>query len=131
MLDIRWIRENPQALDRALKSRGAEALSAKLIALDETRRAAILKLEEAQARRNSASKEIGKAKAAKDEATAQRLMAEVTSLKDTMAALEADQKAAEKALDEALAIIPNVPLDDVPVGADEHANVLYLSLIHI
>jgi len=125
MLDIRWIRENPEALDRALKNRGAEPLSAKLIGLDETRRSAILKLEEAQARRNSASKEIGKAKAQKDEVTAQRLMAEVASLKDTMTALEADQKAAEKALEDALAIVPNVPLDDVPVGADEHANVKY------
>jgi len=125
MLDIRWIRENPTLLDAALAKRGAEPLSAKLIGLDETRRATILKLEEAQARRNAASKEIGKAKGAKDEATAQRLMAEVAGLKDTMAALEADQKAAEKALEDALAFVPNVPLDDVPVGADEHANVRY------
>jgi seryl-tRNA synthetase len=125
MLDIRWIRENPEALDRALKNRGAEPLSAKLIGLDETRRAAILKLEEAQARRNAASKDIGKAMAAKDSATADRLKAEVATLKDTMTAMEAEQKAAEKALEDALAIVPNVPLDDVPVGADEHANVKY------
>jgi seryl-tRNA synthetase len=125
MLDIRWIRENPEALDRALKNRGAEPQAGRLIALDETRRAAILKLEEAQARRNAASKEIGKAKAAKDNATAERLMAEVAALKDGMAAMEADQKTAEKALEDALAIVPNVPLDDVPVGADEHANVRY------
>jgi seryl-tRNA synthetase len=125
MLDIRWIRENPEALDRALKNRGAEPQAGRLIALDETRRAAILKLEEAQARRNAASKEIGKAKAAKDNATAERLMAEVAALKDGMAAMEADQKTAEKALEDALAIVPNVPLDDVPVGADEHANVKY------
>jgi len=55
MLDIKWIRENPEALDRALANRRAEPASARLIALDEARRAAILKLEEAQARRNSAS----------------------------------------------------------------------------
>jgi seryl-tRNA synthetase len=125
MLDIKWIRENPEALDRALVNRGVEPQSARLIALDEARRAAILKLEEGQARRNAASKEIGKAKGAKDEATAARLMAEVAALKDTMAALEAASKAADKALEDDLAIIPNVPLDDVPEGPDEHFNVEY------
>jgi seryl-tRNA synthetase len=125
MLDIRWIRDNPAALDRALANRRAEPQSSRLIALDEARRAAILKLEEAQARRNSASKEIGVAKGKKDEATAARLMAEVAALKTSMAELEAQAKAADKALEDALAIIPNVPQDDVPVGADEHGNVEY------
>ena len=83
MLDIKWIRENPEALDRALANRGGGAgRPTRLIALDEARRAHIRKLEEAQARRNAASKEIGKAKAQKDEATAARLMAEVAALKD-------------------------------------------------
>ncbi|MDQ3558809.1 MAG: serine--tRNA ligase, partial [Pseudomonadota bacterium] len=59
MLDIRWIRENPDALDRALRNRGAEPAAEGLIALDETRRAAIARLQEAQTRRNAASKEIG------------------------------------------------------------------------
>ena len=77
MLDIKWIRENPDALDGALKNRGAAPESARLIALDEARRTAIGKLEEAQARRNSASKDIGKAKAQQDEASAAKLMAEV------------------------------------------------------
>jgi seryl-tRNA synthetase len=125
MLDIRWIRDNPAALDRALANRRAEPQSSRLIALDEARRAAILKLEEAQARRNAASKEIGVAKGKKDEATAARLMAEVAALKTSMAELEAQAKAADRALDDALAVIPNVPQDDVPVGADEHGNVEY------
>jgi seryl-tRNA synthetase len=125
MLDIKWIRENPEALDRALTNRRQPPASSRLIALDETRRAAILKLEEAQARRNSASKEIGAAKAKKDETTAQRVMAEVAALKDQMPALEAAQKEAEKALEDELARIPNVPQDDVPVGEDEHGNVEY------
>jgi seryl-tRNA synthetase len=123
MLDIRWIRENPAALDAALTNRNAEPQSSRLIALDEARRAAIVKVEEAQARRNAASKEIGAAKAKKDEATAQRLMAEVAALKEQLPALEAASKAAEKALEDALAVVPNVPLEDVPVGADEHGNV--------
>ena len=123
MLDIKWIRENPQALDQALEKRGAGPQSAELIALDEVRRAAIGKLEEVQTRRNAASKEIGKAKGQKDEETAQRLMAEVADLKAVMQALEEDVRKADKALEDALAIVPNVPLDDVPVGADEHANI--------
>ena len=70
MYDIKWIRENPDAFDRGLKRRGLEPLSKKLLALDEKRRAAITKFEQAQARRNAASKEIGDAKKAKDEGRA-------------------------------------------------------------
>jgi len=123
MYDIRWIRENPQDFDRGLTRRGLEPLSAKLIALDEKRRAAITASEQAQARRNAASKEIGQAKAKKDEAAAQALMAEVATLKETMPALEAEAKLHGDALDKELAQIPNAPLDDVPDGADEHGNV--------
>ena len=123
MYDIRWIRENPQDFDRGLTRRGLEPLSAKLIALDEKRRAAITASEQAQARRNAASKEIGQAKAKKDEAASQALMAEVATLKETMPALEAEAKLHGDALDKELAQIPNAPLDDVPDGADEHGNV--------
>ena len=81
MYDIKWIREHPDAFDRGLKRRGLEPLSKKLLALDEKRRAAITKFEQAQARRNAASKEIGDAKKTKDEARANTLMAEVAELK--------------------------------------------------
>ena len=81
MLDIKWIRENPQALDGALAKRGAAPKAADLIALDDARRAHITKLQSAQERRNAASKEIGKAKAARDEETATRLIDEVSELK--------------------------------------------------
>ncbi|WP_137044543.1 serine--tRNA ligase [Pseudolabrys sp. FHR47] len=123
MYDIRWIRENPEAFDRGLKRRGLEPLSAKLLALDEKRRAAISASEQAQARRNAASKEIGQAKAKKDEAAAQALMAEVATLKETMPALEAEAKKFAEDLDKELAQIPNLPNDDVPDGKDEHDNV--------
>src|SRR5450631_4364717 len=106
MHDIKWIRENPAAFDSALKRRGLEPLSASLIAIDEMRRAAILKSEQAQARRNSASKEIGDAKKAKDEARAAALMAEVAELKTTMPQLELAAKAADDELSGALAAIP-------------------------
>ena len=83
----------------------------------------VTRLQEAQARRNAASKEIGKAKAAKDEAKAQALMAEVAALKDALAKGEEEQREADKALHDALSVIPNLPADDVPVGADEKGNV--------
>ncbi|MFI4960814.1 MAG: serine--tRNA ligase [Hyphomicrobiales bacterium] len=123
MYDIKWIREHPEAFDRGLKRRALEPLSAKLLALDEKRRAAITKYEQAQARRNAASKEIGEAKKIKDEAAAQKLMAEVNELKTTLPALEEEQKKLAAELDKELAQIPNMPLDDVPDGADAGGNV--------
>jgi seryl-tRNA synthetase len=123
MHDIKSIRDNPQAFDAALQRRGLEPLSASLLAIDERRRVAILASEQAQARRNSASKEIGDAKKAKDDARAAKLMAEVAELKTTMPQLEATAKAADEELARELAAIPNLPLDDVPEGVDEHGNV--------
>jgi seryl-tRNA synthetase len=123
MHDIRWIRDNPAAFDRALARRGLPGESARLIAIDERRRAVITCLEQAQARRNAASKEIGEAKRTKDEARAQALMAEVAELKTTIPAMEAEEKAVSGELDAALAQIPNMPLDDVPDGRDAADNV--------
>ena len=123
MYDIKWIREHPEAFDKGLKRRGLEPLSRKLIKLDEGRRAAITKFEQAQARRNAASKEIGEAKKRKDEAAAQKLMAEVNELKSTLSALEEEQKKLADTLDMELAEIPNTPADDVPDGADASGNV--------
>jgi seryl-tRNA synthetase len=116
MYDIKWIREHPDAFDRGLKRRGLEPLSKKLVALDEKRRAAITKFEQAQARRNAASKDI-------DEAKASRLMAEVAELKTSLPAMEEQQTTLAAELDKELAQIPNTPLDDVPDGADAGGNV--------
>ncbi len=123
MHDIRWIRDNPDTFDAALKRRGLEPLSRSLIALDEKRRAAIQASEQAQARRNAASKEIGEAKKAKDNARADALMAEVGELKTNLPQLESAVKQTEDELKKELAQIPNLPLAEVPDGADEHGNV--------
>ncbi|PAY06573.1 serine--tRNA ligase [Bradyrhizobium sp. UFLA03-84] len=123
MHDIKAIRDNPTAFDAGLKRRGLGALSPSLLAIDEKRRAAILASEQAQARRNAASKEIGEAKKAKDEARAAKLMAEVAELKTTMPELEAAAKTADDELTKELSSIPNLPLDEVPDGTDEHGNV--------
>jgi seryl-tRNA synthetase len=124
MYDIKWIRENAAAFDTGLKRRGLAPLSASLLALDDTRRAAIAKAQASQERRNALSKEIGKAMGAKDVALAEQLKAEVASLKELQPQLEAEEKAAKAELDDTLAAIPNTPKDEVPEGADEHGNVV-------
>ncbi len=124
MHDIKSIRDNPQAFDAAFTRRGLPPIADSLIKLDEVRRTAILAAEQAQARRNAASKEIGEAKKAKDNARADALMAEVAELKTTMPALDEAVKQAEAALNKALSEIPNLPLPEVPDGADEHGNVV-------
>jgi len=123
MHDIRFIREHPDVFDRALARRGLAPQSTRLIALDEERRKKILEFETAQARRNAASKEIGEAKKSKDEKKAAELMAEVATLKETIPELEAAAKAGSQTLDDALAEIPNMVLDDVPDGKDSNDNV--------
>ena len=123
MFDIKWIRENPEAFDEGLKKRGLEPLSARLLELDEERRKTLTALQEAQSRRNAASKEIGKAKAAKDEERAQALMKEVADLKNAIQEGETKVREIEAKLNSELAQIPNLPLPDVPVGPDETGNV--------
>ena len=123
MLDIKWIRENPEALDAALNKRGASAVSSDVLALDEARRQHIAKVQEAQERRNAASKEIGKAMGEKDMATADRLKAEVAELKTFLTDAEEEERRLEKALNDVLSGLPNVPYDSVPVGKDENDNV--------
>ena len=126
MHDIKWIRENPEAFKKALARRGldSDAIFAEFDKLDGDRRANIAQTQQWQEELNRKSKEIGKAKAAKDEALFSKLMAEVARLKDDIAAAPADvsQDKAGK-LVEYLAAIPNLPLDEVPQGSDEHGNV--------
>ena len=123
MHDIKWIREHPAEFDRGLERRGLPGQSKELLQLDERRRAAIAQFEQAQARRNAASKEIGEAKRNKDEAAAKKLMVEVAELKETLGQFEISAKAAEAELDKVLATIPNLPAADVPDGKDEKDNV--------
>ena len=123
MHDIRTIRENPAAFDAALSRRGLVSMSAQLLAIDEARRARILAAETAQAAQNAASKEAGGAKSRGDEAEFQRLRAFVAEKKDDIARLTAEAEAQDAALKTALEVIPNLPLDQVPDGADEAGNV--------
>ena len=124
MYDIRWIRDNKAQFDQGLLNRNASPLGDHVLAIDDRRRAAIMRAQEAQEKRNALSKEIGQAMAAKDQARAESLKAEVAALKEVLACAEVEEKAVVAELEEALQAIPNTPLDEVPVGADEHGNVL-------
>ncbi|MGX9990635.1 serine--tRNA ligase [Rhizobium sp. Z1P35] len=124
MLDIKWIRENPEALDAALAKRGAEPLAQSLVALDEKRRSAVQKAQDLLSRRNLASKEIGAAMAQKNSELAEKLKAEVAELKTLLPAIEEEDRQLTAELNDALSRIPNIPFDDVPVGKDEHDNVV-------
>lgn len=128
MLDIKWIRENPQALVEALSKRPSYAEAAQstvddLIARDEARRQHLTDLQARQERRNAASKEIGNAMRDKDMALAEKLKGEVNEIKTFIQNGEARERELDKALNDALAVLPNIPLDDVPLGADEGDNV--------
>ena len=123
MHDIRLIRENPDAFDAALSRRGVAPISSEIISIDAARREKIATAEAALAARNAASKDVGKAKAAGDEAEFERLRALVAEKKDEIARLEAEAAEEDKRLGDLLMGIPNLPHDDVPDGADEAGNV--------
>ena len=123
MFDIKLIRDNPAAYDAGLARRGLAPQAVKLIELDDARRRHLTKLQEAQSRRNAVSKEIGKAKAQKDEARSAELMREVGELKEIIQQGEEEERKIDAVLEAALALIPNTPFDEVPEGRDETGNV--------
>ncbi|MCC6926438.1 serine--tRNA ligase [Novosphingobium sp.] len=123
MHDIKSIRENPEAFDAGLARRGVEPLSAQILALDAQRRAVATRTQEAQSRRNDASKLIGAAMGRGDKDEAERLKAEVAALKDTLPALEGEERDLTQRLNNELARYPNLPAADVPDGEDESQNV--------
>jgi seryl-tRNA synthetase len=120
MIDLKQLRDDPAAFDRALARRGLEASSSRLLAIDERRRRVQTELQTLQARRNEASKEIGRLK--REGGDAEALVAEIARIKDRAPALEAEEKALAEELETALAGLPNPPADDVPDGRDETAN---------
>lgn len=124
MFDLKWIRENSEAFDAGLAKRGAAPLSADILKIDEERRDHLKALQDAQAKRNAASKEIGKAKASGDEAAAAAAINEVAKIKDFIQNGEETEREINERLNALLSSIPNLPHDDVPEGADEEDNEL-------
>ncbi len=123
MHDIRLIRDDPAAFDAAMARRGLSGVSAEVLAIDSARRGKITAAEQALAARNAASKEVGQAKAKGDEAEFERLRALVAEKKDEIARLEAEAAEEDARLTELLLGLPNLPMEDVPDGADEADNV--------
>jgi seryl-tRNA synthetase len=123
MHDIKFIRDHPDDFDRGLARRGLPPASAELLRLDAERRDQVQKLQDAQARRNLLSKEVGEAMRVGDKASAESVKLEMGSLKDVIAAGEAAEREIDKRLAAAIAIIPNLPLEEVPEGSDESGNV--------
>ena len=123
MHDIKFIRETPAAFDAGLARRGVEPLSASILSLDTERRSVATRMQEAQSQRNDASKAIGAAMGRGDKDEAERLKAEVATLKDTLPGLEAEERDLTARLQDELARHPNLPDADVPDGEDESENV--------
>ncbi|MFC0384117.1 serine--tRNA ligase [Muricoccus vinaceus] len=122
MHDIRAVRADPAAFDAALARRGLPPVSAELLALDSTRRAAQTTAQEAQARRNALAREIGQGKKAGADTAA--LEGEATALRARMESLDAEAASAEAAQTRILEALPNLLDQDVPEGRDEAANVV-------
>ena len=123
MHDLKFLRAEPEAFAAGLARRGVRDAASGLVVADTQRRAAETKSQEALARRNAASKEIGAAMAAKDNALAEALKTEVAGLKDEIAGLEDAARTASAAAEALLISLPNLPAADVPDGVDEHGNV--------
>ena len=121
MHDLKFIRDEPEAFDAGMKARGLGPIAETLLDLDRRRRAAQTEMQELQNRRNTASKEIGAKKKAGEDADA--LMAEVQQIKERLGALESEEQACAEELEGYLVSLPNLPLQDVPVGPDEDSNV--------
>ncbi len=123
MHDIKAIRDNPAAFDAGLKRRGLAPMSSGLIEIDAKRRDVQTRLQDSQNRRNALSRDVGAAMKAGDKDKAEAIKAEVGSLKDMLIAGEEEERVLIAQLNDALAAIPNIPLDEVPDGADEHGNI--------
>ena len=123
MHDLKALRADPAAFDAALARRGVVAASGPVLQADAILRSIQTALQADLGRRNEASKAIGAAKAAKDDATANGLFAEVARLKERIPAQEDAERTAALAMGASVAALPNLPAPDVPDGTDEHGNV--------
>ena len=120
MLDVKWIRQNPEALDAMLKKRGAESVSSTLLEMDEKRRSVMTALQALQSERNSISKEIGNAKANGQDAAP--LFAKMKDVGPKMKTLEEQERTLVQEFDDFIATLPNLLAENVPEGVDEEDN---------
>lgn len=123
MLDLNFVRENLDAVRQAMANRNfpAQALE-RFVEIDADRRRVIGEADEVNQQRNAASREIGALMQTGKREEAEARKKEVADLKERQAALEAARDEADAQMYELLAGLPNIPAEDVPVGADESAN---------
>ena len=122
MLDVKFVRENPDAVDKAMASRNGSWDRERFFELDELRRSSIAEVEKLQAERNAVSKQIGQLMSAGKKDEAEAVKAQVAANKDKIAELDAKRAEAEDALNELMSTIPNLPDESVPFGKDDTEN---------
>ena len=122
MLDLRWLRENPDQFDTALARRGMPAAADPIVQLDQQRRSLETKVQEDQALRNRLSKEAGRQRGP-DGKPPRELLDQMAQLKDSLKAREVELRDVQEKLDQTLIEFPNILADDVPDGPDETHNV--------
>lgn len=120
MHDIKWIRENPELFDKALRSKNLDPISGEVLSIDVERRQVLQDLQQLQARRNEIATKIGCAKQKKEDSS--ELEKQSTEIKSQLSVLEQRDSVLTEKLNNILCTLPNIPLDDVPVGKDESAN---------
>lgn len=125
MFDIKWIKENPNVFDEAMRMRGNSTKATDVLKLDDVRKEHIAKLQDAQTRRNAASKEIGAAMGKGDKDLAEKLKSEVAEIKQSIQSDEEEERRIDLEVLDVMSALPNVPLHDVPEGSDEADNVIY------
>ena len=123
MHDIRLLRDHPECLDAAMARRNGSWDKERFLDLDQKRRAAIAEVEQLQAQRNAASKEIGALMKAGKGDEAEEAKAGVRALNERIAVLDAERDEYDAAMTELLSHIPNIPADCVPEGKDDSENV--------
>lgn len=123
MFDLKAIRENPDAFDAGWARRGLDPQTPTILEKDKLIRKVKTMVQEAEAARNKASKQIGAAMGRGDKEEAERLKTEVAGAKNVIAALGAQLESEDSVLNDLLASLPNIPADDVPNGASEDENV--------
>jgi seryl-tRNA synthetase len=127
MIDIQYVRENPDLFDARMASRGSDFRASALLVLDDLRRELSTKIQAEQASRNALSGQIGTAMKAGDRTLAETLKGRVQAIKDRLVTLEYQHAEIALKAQECFAQVPNLPAGDVPLGADESANVVVSS----
>jgi seryl-tRNA synthetase len=122
MHDLKYIRENPEAFDAALKRRGHPSIAKEILGRDHEWRSNARQLERSLERKNELSREFGEYKKRREEPPAD-LVTEIEGVKEAINFVESMEAIAKKLLFEDLAAIPNLPADETPDGVDENDNV--------